>query len=80
VSQVKPQLALAQLAVELAGWGQAVHDEPQEFVAVFDTHAWPHACCPVGHAQLPPVHVPPEGQSALRRQPTWHRLETGSQK
>ena len=76
---VRPQLVPSQVEVPFGVAGQAVHELPQLFALVFDTQARPHACWPVGHAQVPLVHVPPMGQSAVTRQPSVQRFVIGSQ-
>lgn len=57
-----------------------MHEVPHEVSAVSETQAWPHACCIEGHEQvlIAVLHVAPEGQSLLRRQPARHIFETGS--
>ena len=80
VLQVKPQVAAAQVDVDCAGWGHTLQREPQEAGAVSVTQAWPQACWPVAHSQVPALHVAPDGQSFESRQPDMHFLEMGSQK
>jgi hypothetical protein len=78
-SHWSPQV-VPQVAVPLGTVGQTSHEALQLSGLVFDTHAWPHTWAPAGHWQVAPLHEPPDGQSAGRRQPVMQRFERGSQK
>ena len=80
IVQVIPHAPAEQVEAPFAVEGHAVHDVPHDDGEVSETHCCPHACWPAGHWHMPPVEqVAPVGQSAMRRQPSMHRRESGSQ-
>jgi hypothetical protein len=73
VLQVKPHCVPSHVGVALAGGaGHASHELPQLPMLLSSVHCCPHACCPVGHAQVPALHAAPIGQSTERAQPGMH--------